>query len=185
MIFNRIKRDSVSGDVNDRINEAYTKVLVNEASQMTVDEFVKALEAEVKKSFPKSYISVRASTNLGASIMFQFALGKDKSQWTNGIIQNDPLFSSWMIGWNSFTEGHFIKDKIEAELSTGGSLKVNPDPGSHMALGSVKIGWRKKTDTPEKIVKYFGNYFKKVQTTLKANKDRMTDRDMALLKNKF
>jgi hypothetical protein len=170
---------------DNAIQEAYDRLLMNEANMPTVDEFVKSLETEIKKIFPKSYIEVRASTNLGASISLRFALGKDKSEWQNGIIQNDPLFHAFMIGWNSFTEGHFIKDKIEAELSVGGGLKVDPAAGSHMAYDRVKIGWRKKTAPPDKMVKAIGDYFKKVKQVLMSNKDRITCRDMELLKNKF
>jgi hypothetical protein len=175
-----IKRNIASkiGDFN--LNES-----LNEASSMTVDEFVKKLEATIKKIFPKSYIQIYASKNLGASITFRFALGKDKSEWVNGIIQNDPLFHTWMIGWNSFTEGHFIKDKIEADMSVGGTLKIKPEEGSYMAFGRVKIGWRKKTDTPDKIIKHFDNYFKKVKQTLKSNKDNLPDEDKRLNKNKL
>lgn len=172
-------------DKPDNIQQAYEKMLLSEAGLMTVDEFIKGLESTVKKLFPRSYIDLRASTNLGASITFRFALGKDKSEWQNGIIQNDPLFHVWMIGYNSFTEGHFIKDKIEAELSVGGSLKVNPEERSYMALGSVKIGWRKKTAPPDKLIQYYGNYFKKVKKVLKDNKNNMTDRDLQLIGKKI
>lgn len=159
---------------------------LNEASGlMTVDEFVKKLEATVKKIFPKSFIQVYASTNLGSSITFKFALGKDKSEWNNGIIQNDPLFHVWMIGWNSFTDGHFIKDKIEAELSVGGSLAVRPEEGSYMAQGRAKIGWRKKTAPPDKIIQHFDGYFKKMKKVLKDNKDNLLDYHIKVVKNKL
>ena len=163
------------------LKENYT---INEAT-MTVDEFTKNLESAIKKIFPKSYVYAKASTNLGSSIHLTFTLGKDKSQWTNGIIQNDALFHSWMIGFNSFTEGHFIKDKIEADLSVGGGLKVEPEEGSHMAFGRVKIGWRKKTAPPDKIIVHFSNYFKKVKKVLMDNKDKLPKRDYELNKNKL
>lgn len=161
------------------------KYLGEAAKIETVDDFVSNLESTVKKIFPKSFILSKASTNLGSSISLVFALGKDRSEWVSGIIENDPLFHRFMIGWNSFAEGRFIKDKIEAELSTGGSLKINPEQGSHMAFGRAKIGWRKKTDTPDKIVDYIGNYFKKVKKVLMDNKENIPARDMELLKNKF
>jgi len=136
-------------------------------SLMTVDEFVKKLESTIKKIFPKSYVNAYASTNLGSSIMLTFALGKDKSEWAGGYMDNDPLLHKFMIGWNSFTEGHFIKDKIQAEISQGGSLRVNPEEGSRMAYGRAKIGWRKKTASPDKIIIHFENYFKKAKKVLK------------------
>jgi len=174
---------------NKRIQEAYEKILLNEANSLgyrgSVDEFVKELESTIKKIFPKSYIQVQASTNLGSSIHLQFALGKNKSEWENGIIHNDPLHHKWMIGWNSSTEGHFIKDKIEAELLIGNSLSIKPEEGSYMAQGRVKIGWRKKTAPPDKLIKYFGDYFKKVKKVLMDNKDKLPDRDKELNKNKL
>lgn len=177
-----ISRDPTNKTANDKIQEAYEKML--KEAPMTVDEFTKALEATIKKIFPKSFVRATASTNLGASIGLVFALGGGKNEWTNGIIENDPLFHRWMIGWNSFTENAFIKDKIVAELSTGGSLKVDPEPGSHMAFGRVKIGWRKKTAPPDKMIKSMGDYFKKVKKVLKDNWDRVPERDRELNKNK-
>jgi hypothetical protein len=159
-------------------------VTINEAT-MTVDDFCKNLESAIKKVFPKSYVNCKASTNLGASIHLSFALGKDKTEFGNGIIENDVLFHRFMIGWNSFAEGHFIKDKIVSELSVGGGLKVDPEPGSHMAFGRVKIGWRKKTATPEKMIKGMQDYFKKVRKVLTDNKDRIPERDMELIGKKI
>jgi hypothetical protein len=151
-----------------------------------VDDFVLQLDAAIRKIFPKSYIEVRSSSSLGKSISVRFTLGKDKSEWTNGIIQNDVLFSSWMVGWNSFdNEGNFIKDKIEAEISTGGSLKIVPGEGSHMAFDRAKIGWRKKTASPDKIIQHFTNYFKKAKKVLKDNKDKIPPRDMELIGKKI
>jgi len=151
-----------------------------------VDDFVVQLDAAIRKIFPKSYVEVRASTNLGKSISVRFTLGKDKSEWTNGIIQNDVLFSSWMVGWNSFDdEGNFIKDKIEADISTGGSLKIDPGEGSRMAFDRAKIGWRKKTAPPDKIIQHFTNYFKKAKKVLKDNKDKIPQRDMELIGKKI
>lgn len=180
---NTIRRSS-NLDKTDKIQEAYEKMLA-EAKTMTVDEFIKGLESNIKKIFPKSFVKVQASGNLGTSIFVTFALGKDKSEWVSGIIHNDPLHHQWMIGFNSFAENAFIKDKIEAEISIGGSMKTKPEEGSFMAFGRAKIGWRKKTDTPEKIIVHFTNYFKKMKQVLMANKDKLPERDFELNKNKL
>lgn len=164
----------------------YMKVINEGTTPMSVSDFVKTLESSIKKIFPTSLISIKSATNLGASIHLYFALGKDRSEWANGIIQNDSLYHLMMIGWNSFTEDHFIKDKIEAELTVGGRLKIDPQGGSRMAFDFVKIGWRKKKDTPEKIINHIVNYFKKVKQVLMDNKDKLPEFDKALLvKKKF
>lgn len=54
-----------------------------------------------------------------------------------------------------------------------------------MAFGRKKIGWRKKTDTPEKIIVHFTNYFKKVKKVLMDNKDKLPKSDYELNKNKL
>lgn len=159
--------------------------VITESNTMSVSEFIKNLENAVKKIFPKSFVKINASTNLGSSIHMVFALGKDRSEWINGIIENDPLFHRFMIGWNSFQEDTFIKDKIVAELSVGGNLKILPDEGSHLAQGRIKIGWRKKTAPPDKIIQHFTNYFKKVKKTLIDNKDKLFADDAELMKKKI
>lgn len=153
--------------------EAYNRMLVNEANIPTVDEFVKNLEAEIKKVFPKSLVTIRASTNLGASITLWFALGGNKSQWASGIVENDPVYHIMHIGWNSFMDGHFIKDKIVAELSVGGSLHALPGEGSRYAYDPIKIGFRKITADPNSMIKKIGMYFKKVKDVLVKNRDRV------------
>lgn len=181
----KLNRDYESSDVNRKIQEAYENMFkVNESSQITVESFLKEMETAIKKSFPNSYININASTNLGSSIHLTFALGKDRSEWENGIIENDVLFHRFMIGYNSFTEGTFIKDKIEAEAIVGGSLTVEP-PNSMYALGRVKTGWRKKTATPEKMVKAFENYFKKVKQVLKDNVKNMRPSDLERIGKKI
>ncbi len=54
-----------------------------------------------------------------------------------------------------------------------------------MAFGRVKIGWRKKTAPPDKILTHFSNYFKKARKVLIDNKDRIPQRDMELIGKKI
>lgn len=171
--------------LNEEIINEVDEEVINEASTMTVSEFVSGLESAVKKIFPRSFVQIYSGKNLGSSITFRFALGKDKSEWQNGIIQNDPLFHLWMIGWESFVDDAFTKDKIPAELSVGGSLTITPEEGSYMAQGRAKIGWRKKTLPPDKLIKGFSDYFKKVKKVLKDNQDKLFDKDLELAKKKM
>ncbi len=61
-----------------------------EESKTNAVDFASKIEDEIKKIFPKSYVQVDFSNRLGTSIIISFALGKDKSEWAHGIIQNDP-----------------------------------------------------------------------------------------------
>ena len=117
------------------------KDYVNEAnSNMKVDEFINKLDSIISKHFPKSFVKVQKIERLGKSIDVFFTLGKNKSEWINGIHENDPLHHRFMVAWDSFKDNDFTKDKIQAELVVGGSLKVLPKPNSYLAFDSVKIG---------------------------------------------
>lgn len=157
---------------------------LNEVKTMKVDDFVNKLDSIIRKHFPKSHVNVQVSKNLGKEIDVFFTLGKNKSEWVNKIAENDPLYHRFMLAWNAFEDNEFTKDKFEAELSVGGSLKVLPGPKSYMAFDRVKIGWRKKTGTPEAILKHFDNYFNKMKKVLKDNFDNMTEEDRELNKDK-
>lgn len=96
---NIVVREPTNKDINERILSAYDNMLreMNEASQMKVDEFISKLTDSVKKIFPKSHVNIYSGTNLGSSITFKFALGKDRSEWGNGIRENDPLYHIFHI----------------------------------------------------------------------------------------
>ena len=51
--------------------------------------------------FPRSYINVRFTKNILPSIVVSFAIGKDNTEWSNGIINNDPFHQIFHIfGFN-------------------------------------------------------------------------------------
>jgi len=52
-------------------------------------------------------------------------------------------------------------------------VELNSVEGSYMAYGRVKFGWRKKTGTPEQLLKHLDNYFKKMRKVVDANKDNL------------
>lgn len=65
----------------------------------SIAEFVTSLESTFKKHFPKSWIEVRSGKEgklqgIG-DVSIRFTLG-DKSDWANGIVQNDPFLLSYM-----------------------------------------------------------------------------------------
>src|SRR5512147_1857403 len=55
-------------------------------------ELAEEIQKEIQKIFPKSGVSVKFTSNLIPSISIMFTLGKDKTEYTNGIINNDPAF---------------------------------------------------------------------------------------------
>jgi len=153
----------------EKIDNYLTKNL-NESTNAV--EFAETIQNTIRKNFSKSFVNVNLSNRLGKSIQISFLLGKDKSEWASGIAENDPMKHMLFIFLGKMGEDNILPDKIKIELSQGGSLAVKSE-NPHLAFDRVKIGFRKKTGTPEQILKHIDNYFKKAKQVLLKNKDRM------------
>ena len=131
------------------------------------------IQVAIQKLFPKSGVSSSYSTFLGIpSIAVRFTLGKDRNNWSNGILENDPAKSSLAV--------NFYKDGSVSVRSGFFSIYTNkPKPG--MALGRIVVPFRKQTFKDGN----FDNVFKKVmksftelKKTLKENKDIINGADL-------
>jgi len=140
------------------------------------------IESTIKRHFPKSYVRAKFEKGLTASIYIMFTLG-DRNQYVNNIADNDIALVKAHI-WNFNDDGSF-DGKLEFEASQGGGIYVKPEEGSYMAMGRVKIGLRKKTGTPEQIIKHIDSYFGKLKKTLNDVKDRIMPDAYELIKNNF
>lgn len=101
----------------------------------------KTEEAVVKiwnEIMPKSRLSV-SKISLGSDSnysIFTGFIGKERSEFSNGIMQNDPL----SLSFTATTKD----DSITVEFK-GSSLSIKPEENSHMAFGRKKIALRKFT----------------------------------------
>jgi hypothetical protein len=97
----------------------------NSAISITNTDMAKLVETAIQKSFPNSFIKVETKGPLGSTdVWVRFALGKDKSEWENGIIQNDPLHMIFRIeGWDDDKSGqngaHLDPKSLKARLIQG------------------------------------------------------------------
>lgn len=148
----------------------------------TAAELVPAIEATIRKHFPKSALRVRSGSGLGsAAISITFAIAGGKDEVPNGIMQNDLSYTSlWIYGMDK--DGN-LKPTLKFDPSQGGRVMVKPPEGSHLAFGSVKVGLRKKTGTPAQVLKHIDTYFGKLLKTLKANKDDLPNEQADMLKS--
>lgn len=149
----------------------YENALLNEAIE-NANDFVPEIEKVIKKYFPKSTLQVKFDTRFAATISIQFAVGQ-KSDWSNGYFENDISRTTMMI-WGFDKEGNMPKGKIQLDPHIAGKIYITPGPGSYNAYDSVKIPIRKKTGTPEQILKSLDAYFADLKKTLKANKDKFS-----------
>jgi hypothetical protein len=147
----------------------------------TAEELAKAIEAVIKKHFPKSTIMVQAKSSLGKQVISMFfAVAGSKSETVNSIWENDiSLTKAFVYGVN---DDGTLQDKLEFKPVMGGSITSKPTE-KHMAQGRIKVGLRKKKGTPEQIVKHLDTYFGKLLKTLKANSDQIMDRHKEPLKS--
>lgn len=138
---------------------------------MTVDEFIKIVESAYKKQFPRGEIRTRfKASGFGGGITFYFGV-QNKSDWFNNIWDNDPAASIVMIRGDF--DGDQMPEKVEADLIRGKSLLIAPASDSHMAYDSVKIGWRKKSGSPEQIARHMAAYFAKMRQTVENNRGKL------------
>jgi len=145
----------------------------------SADKFVPSIEKTIKKYFPKSFLQVYFQNGLTSSIHIRFTVGA-KKDWSNGIWQNDISATSMMI-FNLERDGSII-NKLQLDPNMAGSFQIKPAPDSHMAYGRVKVPVRKKTGSPEAILKSLDTYFGDLKKLLKANKNKIANGDEYVMK---
>jgi len=141
--------------------------LLNEAQIEDNIKMAAEIEKAVRKHFPKSFINVKTKGPLGSNDpTLVFALGKSKSDWPNGIIENDPLFTR--IFFDGFDKEGKLRaatpltkggNKVKAQLAQGDAFRINGQP-------QVKFKWRNQTGAPEAIIKKLDKYFGKIKSWL-------------------
>lgn len=147
-----------------------------------VDSFIKKIKSTISKQFPKSALNVVFSTNIKPGIHISFAVGK-KGQWVNNISHNDiSLTKAFIYGMDK--EGA-LPDRMEFSPAMGGSIMIKPAEGSFYAFDTIKVGLRKKTGTPDQIIKHLDTYFKKLKKTLVDNRDKIPAEHYKLIKKNF
>jgi hypothetical protein len=141
------------------------------------------IENAVKSVFPKSFVRalVRSGISLSGSgyIVVHFALGGGRGEWKGGIIENDPAHTILMV--------NFEKDgSIEVTLASGFSIYTLPEPGSHLAMGRIKVPFRKITvpaGAYDQLTDFFKKSFTKMRNILQANRDKVYG--IELVEDKF
>lgn len=124
-----------------------------------------------KSVFPNfGYITKKLALDNNGFI-FWGLVGKDKTEWANGIVQNDPL--------NLNIIHHSSDDYIELECS----FTIAPENVMFYA-SSVKL--RKKKIKLEKInEKVLTDYFKSVHNMIMENKDKWHKSNVDMLSAKL
>lgn len=172
-------------DIYLETNKAYLNMITEATKPDENSDGVKLandLEKALKKEFPKSYVDVTFSNHFMPDITVRIFLGKDKSEWANGIWQNDRLaHTSVITGFND--DGSFKDEKLSVRSET--KSWTTDDAPEYMAFGHQKIGWRNFKAKPEQIVPAYIKYAKKIKKTALDNIDKFNPEIQKMIKDKL
>ena len=138
------------------------------------------IEKDFLSVFPNGKINVRIYNGIGdPCLAINALLIGNKDDQSNGIIDNDPL----NIKFIGFLSKKFPNknDKFVFEKIMGG-LSIQPEEGSYMAMGRVKLPFRKSTNTMTKQVAKLKKFWVTVGQAVLDNKDNLHKKD---LKNEY
>jgi hypothetical protein len=106
--------------------------------------FKEGFEVAVNKHFIDVATSVRPGALGGNSVFLHFTLGKDKTEWQNGVSNNDPV--NFLAYITQLDEDKYV---VEFSRASIGGLKPTE---KFYAQSSIKIRTRKTTGNAQKIL---------------------------------
>lgn len=129
---------------------------------MNADQIQNNIKESFLSVFPHSYVACNKHS-LGSGFACHFALGKDKTEWAHGIIDNDPLRMTL----------HYWPDSDIIEIKA--SFIVKPE-NTYMYCSSVKL--RKKTIKADNAtVLNFLKYFSELRFTIIQNQANLLEKE--------
>jgi len=152
---------------------------------MKFNEFKEKIENEFDGRFNQSLCSCRIFRCLGKSITIDCKLGKDASEWNNGIAMNDLMHVSFII---ALPDGWAEEDELPEILvmeSSEHEIKTKPE-NDILYCDYKRISYRRTAGNPEKIVKTFGKFVEKLHEAVMSEyqSDNLLDYDMKLIEIK-
>lgn len=139
-----------------------------EESTADMKQLADDIDKLLKRKFPNGNTYARFSGNLTDSISVWVGLIGNVRELPSGIAGNDPFGAGFMI---------FRDPKGFVVESPRSNLNVEPEEGSYMAMGSVKIPFRKVRGDEKKILKAFDRWADKAITTIKKEEKNIYQRD--------
>ena len=162
-------KNSLKSFIKESVREVILEKKIKEQTETpenTDSEMLcKGIRKVFKSVFPDSYMRCSFSANISPSVFVAYALGKEKSEFENGIFENDPIATKiTILGFDK--EGNINVPQFVAKGSTGGGVYLK-------SRTTVKV-WRNfKASTVESAISRFENHFKKLAATLEANEENL------------
>ena len=152
------------------------KQIVVKEYQDLYSESLKDLKDKYYSIFPNGKISAKVYSGIGDPVLsVSFLLiGKVEDQ-SSRIVDNDPVITKFIA---HLPKVHPTKDtKFQIERLMG-DLSIEPPKDSYLAMGRVKLPYRKSTGNINKQITNLDKYFKKVGQAVIDNKDNMYKKDI-------
>lgn len=143
-----------------------------------ISDFLNKIRTIIQTLFPRSYLHVDFDTNLCPLISIRFALGKDKSEWSHGYIENDLVSVLLFIRPKDgkLNGNDDLKEKLLEITAHQNSFVIKPRENEKwLAYSSVKIPFRKQTGLSDKIVLSINKFFINLKQLLIENKDNIPE----------
>jgi hypothetical protein len=148
----------------------------------TESNFMKTLKDKITDVFPESYVQVSIKRFVGEpTVYILFLLGKDKTEWSNGIYDNDDAIQTILI--DNVDENGNPKGILDVHSSRAGRITI-ASTNRYLAFENVKVGWRDFKGDEKQVVNRIVKYFEKLKKTIQDNFDKLTPYTKNLVKEK-
>lgn len=132
-------------------------------------ELIAGIEAAFKKYFPNGMIKAQTKKTIGSwGVSVNAAMIGQQSDQQSNIWRNDPIYMMFTIEGNP--------DAYVAERLLG-NVSVKPEAGSHYAMDTIKVPFRKSRGDVKKMIKTFDTHFSRVKAVVKENEANIYGRE--------
>jgi len=159
--------------------------LILKESITNANDLASMLQKEILHIFPHSGVIAKFSANLYPSITVWFMLAKDRSETSNGIVQNDIAYQTLSIhGRGSEIDKEGTLPNVLTIENNSNAFTVKPTV-AYMAYSHITVPFRKTSGSPEKIIEYTKKYFMLFKKMLQDHRSDIPEDHLKLIGKKF
>ncbi|MCP4521006.1 MAG: hypothetical protein GY827_04820 [Cytophagales bacterium] len=149
--------------------------IIEEYKELYAEEITR-FKKETKKIFPNAHVEMFVYNGIGdPTLIVNFRLIEDKKDQSHQNVDNDPVYTTFIGHLPVVHPDKDTKFKLER---LRGDLSVQPPEDSYLAMGRVKLPYRKSTGNIAKQTDKLIAYFKKVGKAVLDNQDNLYKKDI-------
>lgn len=167
IIMDYLSKNGYPGNMNGLIS-LFTKT-GKQTQEMSIDDFTQQVKDAYYKQFPRGWIKGGLEKSIGQYVALTFGI-QPKEKWFNGYESNDPAHQSIVI--HQVKDSKFLPKIVADNGSTGSTMLIKPKT-PNLAYSRIKLGYRKKTGTPEQVLDHIKKYFVQMRKIVDLNRDKL------------